>query len=41
MKAAVLREHGGPERVVIERDFPDPVPGEGDVLIRVNACAHS
>jgi alcohol dehydrogenase len=39
MKAAVLREHGGPERVVIERDFPDPVAGEGDVVVRVKATS--
>jgi len=39
MKAAVLRAHGGPDRVVIERDFPDPVAGEGDVVVRVKACA--
>ncbi len=39
MKAAVLREHGGPDRVVVERDFPDPVAGEGDVVVRVKACS--
>ena len=39
MKAAVLREHGGPDRVAIERDFPDPVAGEGDVVVAVKACS--
>jgi alcohol dehydrogenase len=39
MKAAVLREHGGPDRVVVERDFPDPAAGEGDVVVRVNATS--
>ena len=39
MKAAVLREHGGPDRVVVERDFPDPVAGEGDVVVRVKATS--
>ena len=27
MKAAVIREHGGPGSIAIERDFPDPKPG--------------
>jgi len=39
MRAAVLREHGGPDRVVVERDFPDPVAGEGDVVVRVKATS--
>ena len=34
MKAAVIREHGGPERLVFETDFPDPKPGAGDVIVR-------
>src|SRR5512143_352614 len=38
MKALVLREHGsGGAR--LETDFPDPVPGEGDVVVRVRACS--
>src|SRR5258708_31661810 len=38
MKALVLREHGrdGPR---LESGFPDPVPGEGDVVLRVRATA--
>lgn len=36
MKAAVLHEIGGVPRY---EDFPDPVPGEGDVLIAVKAVA--
>ena len=39
MKAAVVREHGGPERLVFETDFPDPKPGEGDVVVAVKACS--
>ncbi len=39
MKAAVLREHGGLDRIAIERDFPDPVAGEGDVVVAVKACS--
>ncbi|GAA2212105.1 zinc-binding alcohol dehydrogenase family protein [Nonomuraea monospora] len=36
MKAAVLHEIGGVPRY---EDFPDPVPGEGEVLIDVKAVA--
>jgi len=39
MKAMVLREHGGNDRLCYETDFPDPVPGEGDVVVRVRACS--
>src|SRR5260370_37840310 len=38
MKALVLREHGG-DGLRLEADFPDPVPGEGDVVLRVRATA--
>src|SRR6266545_1543682 len=31
MKAAVIRAHGGPEQLVLDERFPDPVPGEGEV----------
>ena len=38
MRALVLREHGtGGLRY--EADFPDPVPGEGDVVVRVRAAS--
>jgi alcohol dehydrogenase len=38
MKAFVLREHGaGGAR--LETDFPDPAPGDGDVVVRVRATA--
>ena len=39
MKAAVVREHGGPDRLNFETDFPDPVPGEGDVIVAVKATS--
>jgi alcohol dehydrogenase len=39
MKAMVLREHGGNDRLHYETDFPDPVPREGDVVVRVRACS--
>lgn len=37
MKAAVIEKQGGIENIVY-RDFPDPVVGADDVLIRVKAC---
>ena len=37
MKAAVIREHGGPGSIKIERDFPDPRPGPEDVILKVRA----
>ncbi len=39
MRALVLREHGGNDMLRLETDFPDPTPGEGDVVIRVRACS--
>ncbi|HYC44631.1 MAG TPA: zinc-binding dehydrogenase [Burkholderiales bacterium] len=39
MKAAVIYEHGGPGSIRIERDFPDPVAGPDDVLVRVRATS--
>jgi alcohol dehydrogenase len=39
MKAMVLREHGGLENVRLESDFPDPVAGDGDVVVRVKATS--
>ncbi|MDE2143393.1 MAG: zinc-binding dehydrogenase [Elusimicrobia bacterium] len=38
MKAAVLTAFGGPENLAFEA-VPDPVPGPGEVLLRVRACA--
>jgi NADPH:quinone reductase-like Zn-dependent oxidoreductase len=38
MKAVVLHEYGGPEKLKYE-DFPDPVAGEGHVLVRVAASS--
>lgn len=38
MRAVVIREHGGPECLLFE-ERPTPVPGPGEVLIRVKACA--
>src|SRR5258707_7851692 len=33
MKAAIVRAHGGPEALAFEANFPDPKPGEGDVIV--------
>ena len=38
MKAIVIHEYGGPEALRFE-DFPDPVPGEGELLVRVIATS--
>src|SRR5271170_1264015 len=38
MKAAVLKSFGGPENIELTT-VPDPVPGPGEVLLRVRACA--
>lgn len=39
MKALVLREHGGMDKLELEREFPNPVVGDGDVLLRVRATS--
>jgi len=39
VKALVLREQGPEAWPVLERDFPDPVVGEGDVLVKVRATS--
>ncbi len=38
MKALLSKEVGGPETLVID-EIADPVPGKGEVLIKVAACA--
>src|SRR5438093_1461417 len=39
MKAVRFHRHGGPEVLRYEDDAPDPVPGNGEVLVSVRACA--
>lgn len=38
MKAVVARQYGGPEVLKFE-EYPDPVPGAGEVLVRVAATS--
>lgn len=38
MNGVVLTGHGGPEHLVWRDDLPVPVPGPGDVLVRVGAA---
>jgi NADPH:quinone reductase-like Zn-dependent oxidoreductase len=38
MKALLSHQPGGPESLRIE-EIPDPVPGPGELLVRVRACA--
>ncbi len=38
MKAIVVRQYGGPEVLRFE-EYPDPVPGPGEVLVRVAASS--
>src|SRR5579863_9931825 len=38
MKAIVVHEYGGPQVLKFE-DYPDPVPGPGEVLVRVVASS--
>ncbi len=38
MKAAFFREHGGPEKIEFG-ELPDPVPGPGEVRVKVRAAA--
>ncbi len=39
MRAVVLYEHGGPEKLIYEPEYRAPAPAAGDVLVRVRACA--
>ncbi|HEY9304349.1 MAG TPA: alcohol dehydrogenase catalytic domain-containing protein, partial [Mycobacterium sp.] len=38
MRAVVCREYGPPENLVVD-DVADPVPGPGQVVVRVRAAA--
>ena len=38
MRAVVLTGHGGDDKLEYRIDYPKPVPGDGEVVIRVGAC---
>ncbi|MCP4334969.1 MAG: zinc-binding dehydrogenase [Gammaproteobacteria bacterium] len=38
MRAVVLTGHGGLDKLVYHQDWSTPVPGTGEVLVRVGAC---
>ena len=39
MRAVVLHQHGGLDKLVYESAYRDPQPGPGDAIVRVRACA--
>ncbi len=39
MRAVVIHENGGPERLTFHDDWPVPAIGPGEVLVRVRFCA--
>ena len=39
MRAVVTRAHGARDQLQLDAGYPDPVPGEGEVLLRVAACS--
>ena len=39
MRAMVLTEHGGMDKLVLDANYPDPKPGEGQIVIKVGACS--
>ncbi len=39
MQAQVIRGHGGIDDIAFEANWPDPVPGPGEVVVRVGACS--
>ncbi len=39
MRALVIHRHGGSDVLTLEREWPRPVPGPGEILVKVKACA--
>ncbi len=39
MRAIVIHEHGGRDKLTLERDWPTPHGGAGQAVVRVHACS--
>ena len=39
MRAVCLQEQGGIDKLILDESFPDPVVGDGQVIIRVKATS--
>ena len=39
MRAVCLQEQGGIDKLILDDSFPDPVVGDGQVIIRVKATS--
>jgi alcohol dehydrogenase len=39
MEAMIIRQHGGIEQIQLERNYPDPVPAAGEVVVKVGATS--
>jgi alcohol dehydrogenase len=39
MRAVAIYQHGGPDCLVHEERFPDPLPGDGEAIVRVRATS--
>jgi len=39
MRAVVIHRHGGPEVLTLEREWPRPVAGPGEIVVAAKACA--
>jgi alcohol dehydrogenase len=39
MEAMVIRQHGGIEQITLEKNFPDPKPEPGEVVVKVGATS--
>ena len=39
MRAIVIHEHGGRDKLILERDWPTPRAGAGSAVVRVHACS--
>ena len=37
MRGIIIESFGGPEQLDFREDLPDPIPGDGEVLVSVGA----